>query len=111
VNWFQVGRGKVWWAGPCEHHNELFGICRSDDRALASHGLRYMEFVIIHFDVEVRLSKPEVYKNSIYELNFCFAENFSTIEFNRLMLFRETVAVYCENHTEHTYTLDRMQYI
>jgi hypothetical protein len=21
------------------------------------------------------------------------------------MLFRETVAVYCENHTEHTYTL------
>jgi hypothetical protein len=21
---------------------------------------------------------------------------------NRLMLFRETVAVYCENHTEHT---------
>jgi hypothetical protein len=24
---------------------------------------------------------------------------------NRLMLFRETVAVYCENHTEHTTTL------
>jgi hypothetical protein len=24
---------------------------------------------------------------------------------NRLMLFRETVAVYCENHTEHTGTL------
>jgi hypothetical protein len=24
---------------------------------------------------------------------------------NRLMLFRETVAVYCENHTEHTDTL------
>jgi hypothetical protein len=24
---------------------------------------------------------------------------------NRLMLFGETVAVYCENHTEHTYTL------
>jgi hypothetical protein len=23
---------------------------------------------------------------------------------NRLMLFRETVAVYCENHTEHTDT-------
>jgi hypothetical protein len=23
---------------------------------------------------------------------------------NRLMLFRETVAVYCENHTEHTNT-------
>jgi hypothetical protein len=24
---------------------------------------------------------------------------------NRLILFRETVAVYCENHTEHTNTL------
>jgi hypothetical protein len=24
---------------------------------------------------------------------------------NRLMLFRETVSVYCENHTEHKYTL------
>jgi hypothetical protein len=28
-----------------------------------------------------------------------------TMEPNRLMLFRETVAVYCENHTEHTNTL------
>jgi hypothetical protein len=26
----------------------------------------------------------------------------SATETNRLMLFRETVAVYCENHTEHT---------
>jgi hypothetical protein len=24
---------------------------------------------------------------------------------NRLLLFRETVAVYCENHTEHTNTI------
>jgi hypothetical protein len=29
----------------------------------------------------------------------------STTKTNRLMLFRETVAVYCENHTEHTNTL------
>jgi hypothetical protein len=28
----------------------------------------------------------------------------SATETNRLMLFRETVAVYCENHTEHTDT-------
>jgi hypothetical protein len=28
----------------------------------------------------------------------------STTEPNRLMLFGETVAVYCENHTEHTDT-------
>jgi hypothetical protein len=29
----------------------------------------------------------------------------STTKPNLLMLFRETVAVYCENHTEHTNTL------
>jgi hypothetical protein len=29
----------------------------------------------------------------------------SATEPNRLVLFRETVAVYCENHTEHTNTL------
>jgi translation initiation factor IF-1 len=29
----------------------------------------------------------------------------SATEPNRLMLFGETVAVYCENHTEHTNTL------
>jgi hypothetical protein len=29
----------------------------------------------------------------------------SAMKPNRLMLFRETVAVYCENHTEHTDTL------
>jgi hypothetical protein len=29
----------------------------------------------------------------------------SATENNRLMLFRETVAVYCENHMEHTNTL------
>jgi translation initiation factor IF-1 len=32
---------------------------------------------------------------------------FSTTKPNRLMLFGETVAVYCENHTEHTNTLCR----
>jgi hypothetical protein len=32
---------------------------------------------------------------------------FSATETNPLMLFRETVAVYCENHTEHTDTLCR----
>jgi hypothetical protein len=29
---------------------------------------------------------------------------FSATKRNRLMMFRETVAVYCENHTEHTNT-------
>jgi hypothetical protein len=31
----------------------------------------------------------------------------SATEPNRLMLFGETVAVYCENHTEHTDTVRR----
>jgi hypothetical protein len=30
--------------------------------------------------------------------------NVTTTKLNRLMLFRETDAVYCENHTEHKYT-------
>jgi hypothetical protein len=34
----------------------------------------------------------------------------STTEPNRLMLFGETVAVYCENHTEHTlHCVNKMQ--
>jgi hypothetical protein len=33
----------------------------------------------------------------------------SATEINRLMLFRETVAVYCENHTEHTDTVRTSQ--
>jgi hypothetical protein len=32
-------------------------------------------------------------------------------ETNRLMLFRETVAIYCENHTEHTDTVRTSQEI
>jgi hypothetical protein len=33
----------------------------------------------------------------------------SVIEPNRLMLFGETIAVYCENHTEHTDTVRTSQ--
>jgi hypothetical protein len=33
----------------------------------------------------------------------------SATETNRLMLFMETVAVYCENHTEHTDTVRTSQ--
>jgi hypothetical protein len=44
-----------------------------------------------------------VYKNPVrtsQETHYVSAANP-----NRLMLFRETVAVYCENHTEHINTL------
>jgi hypothetical protein len=34
---------------------------------------------------------------------------FTATEPNRLMLFKETVAVYCENHTEHTDTVRTSQ--
>jgi hypothetical protein len=49
----------------------------------------------IHFQI--------IYKNSVrtsQETHYV-----STTKPNRLMLFRETVAVYCENHTEHKYVL------
>jgi hypothetical protein len=43
----------------------------------------------------------------MYKLQFvCRGKHYvSATKPNRLMLFRETVAVYCENHTEHTNTL------
>jgi hypothetical protein len=44
-----------------------------------------------------------IYKNSVrtsQETHYV-----SATETSRLMLFGETVAVYCENHTEHTNTL------
>jgi translation initiation factor IF-1 len=43
-----------------------------------------------------------IYKSSSYLTGTHYV---SATEPNRLMLFRETVAVYCENHTEHTNTL------
>jgi hypothetical protein len=47
-----------------------------------------------------------LYKNSVrtsQETHYV-----SATETNRLMLFRETVAVYRENHTEHINTLGRL---
>jgi hypothetical protein len=47
--------------------------------------------ISVHKSISVRTSQQTHY--------------FSATEPNRLMLFGETVAVYCENHTEHTNTL------
>jgi hypothetical protein len=52
--------------------------------------------------------------SKIYKDSVCTSQEthyISATKPNRLMLFRETVAVYCENHTEHTNTLcvGRMQ--
>jgi hypothetical protein len=47
----------------------------------------------------------QIYKNSVrtsQETHYV-----SATKPNRLMLFREIIAVYCENHTEHTNTLCR----
>jgi hypothetical protein len=43
-----------------------------------------------------------IYKNSIHTSQE--TSHASATKTNRLMLFRETVAVYCENRTEHTNT-------
>jgi hypothetical protein len=45
-----------------------------------------------------------VYVRTSQETHYVFAT-----EPNRLMLFGETVAVYCENHTEHTDTVRTSQ--
>jgi hypothetical protein len=49
------------------------------------------------------MNSPLIYKISVrtsQETHYV-----SATKPNRLMLFRETVAVYCENHLEHTNTL------
>jgi hypothetical protein len=51
----------------------------------------YPDFCTIVLKIPVRTSQETHYV--------------SATETNRLMLFGETVAVYCENHTEHTDTL------
>jgi hypothetical protein len=43
----------------------------------------------------------ESYGTDIYKLSSYLTGNTSRLRY-RLMLFRETVTVYCENHTEHT---------
>jgi hypothetical protein len=47
------------------------------------------------------------YRNSILAFRKILCD--SAREPNRLMLFGETVAVYCENHTEHTDTVHTSQ--
>jgi hypothetical protein len=51
--------------------------------------------------------KTEFLLNNIYKSSLYLTGNTLGLHkmLSRLMLFRETVAVYCENHTEHTDTL------
>jgi hypothetical protein len=66
---------------------------------LASTQDERLNFFLIIYEHSVRTSQETHYV--------------STTKPNRLMLFRETIAVYCENHTEYTDTLcvGRTQYI
>jgi hypothetical protein len=61
-----------------------------------------------------RLRLCEVYVSHTYHIYVKYKDSVRTSQEtyyvsatkpNQLMLFRETVAVYCENHTEHTDTL------
>jgi hypothetical protein len=50
--------------------------------------------------------KTEFLLNNIYKSSLYLTGNaISATKPNRLMLFGETIAVYCENHTEHINTL------
>jgi hypothetical protein len=56
-----------------------------------------------NFDVNIGIAACEKFKHSVRTSQETHSISITTT--NRLMLFRETVAVYCENHTEHTNTL------
>jgi hypothetical protein len=52
--------------------------------------------------------EPEIQQNNVYKIKLYLSENadcFFITNAEGLMLFRETVAVYCENYTEHRDTL------
>jgi hypothetical protein len=52
--------------------------------------------------------EPEIQQHNVSKIEVCLSEDthcFIIAIGEGLMLFRETVAVYCENHTEHTNTL------
>jgi hypothetical protein len=50
-------------------------------------------------------------KHAVWALQSSTEAHYSATETNRLMLFGETVAVHCENHTEHTDTIRTSQEI
>jgi translation initiation factor IF-1 len=56
-----------------------------------------------HFKAQRYFSFTLLFKNSVRTSQE--THHVSVTESSRLMLFRETVAVYCENHTEHINTL------
>jgi hypothetical protein len=59
----------------------------------------------MYFEVNSRCLLRESYKTQRYSPYLTANSLRLRYEPNRLMLFRETVGVYCENHTEHTDTL------
>jgi translation initiation factor IF-1 len=63
----------------------------------------YCENLVEHTNTLCGQSAEILYKTSIRTSRG--THYVSATETNRLMLFGETVAVYCENHTEHIYTL------
>jgi hypothetical protein len=69
----------------------------------------YLTEITLHVHYEAQPVKVDRMQSSVIYTNPVRISQethyVSTTEPNRLMLFRETVTVYCENHTEHTNTL------
>jgi translation initiation factor IF-1 len=63
----------------------------------------YCENHTEHINTLCGQDKETIYKNPVYTSQG--THYVSATETNRLMLFGETVAVYCENHKEHINTL------
>jgi hypothetical protein len=60
-------------------------------------------FMLLLHEVNIRTVKIEFAWLSVRVKRFTWETHYvSATKPNRLMLFREIIAVYCENHTEHT---------
>jgi hypothetical protein len=87
--------------GSCEHGNVPLSAIKYEefiDQLSYYQHLSQLQYKLVNHP------KTEFLVNNIYNQVRTSQETHyvSATKPNRLMLFRETVAVYCENHTEHT---------
>jgi hypothetical protein len=89
----------------------MLRICSWDLKSSAEEVLQFHRCELIGAVLAYRTGPPSRYNKYKFSFKFTPQETHyvSAIEPNRLMLFGESVAVYCENHTEHTNTVRTSQ--
>jgi hypothetical protein len=80
--------------------SQALPACPSDKGTEQVKTLGWLETVALRQGNNISISK---YKNSVSTAQK--THSMAITETNRLMLFREIIAVYCENHTVHTNAL------